>query len=67
MIQIFFVQNGETKFMDISPEAHEKLRIYSFMTGLPIQEVAKAIVEKFGDISEESVVNYINSATARLT
>lgn len=60
MIQLFFQQGGETKFIDISPETHQRLRLHSWKIGASLQQVANAVHEKFGDVSEELIVRYLD-------
>jgi len=56
MIQLFFRQNNETKFIEISPETHERLRLYSLKLALPLQRVTEMILDRFGKISEEIII-----------
>jgi len=56
MIQLFFRQNNELKFIEISPETHERLRLYSLKLALPLQQVTEMILNRFGEISEEIIL-----------
>lgn len=60
MVQLFFQQNGETKFVEISPKTHERLRLHSWKIEASLQQVANAVREKFGDVSEELIIRYLD-------
>lgn len=60
LVKLFFQQNGNTKFVDISPETHERLRLHSWKVRVSLQQVVNAVHEKFGDVSEELIVRYLD-------
>jgi len=65
MIQLFFQENNETKFIEISPETHERLRLYSLKLALPIERVAQMIYDRFGKISEEIILRNFDLVAER--
>lgn len=65
MIKLFFRQNNETKFIEISPETYEQLRLYSNKLALPIERVAQMIYDRFGEISEEIILLNFNLIAER--
>lgn len=60
MVKLFFQRNGETKFVKISPETHERLRLYSWKISASLQQVADLVYERFGDVSEELILRYLD-------
>lgn len=60
MIRLFFQQNGKTKFVEISPETHERLRLYSWNVSISLQQIVNLIHKRFGDVSEESILRYLD-------
>lgn len=60
MAKLFFQWNGEMKLVKISPETHERLRIYSWKIGISLEQAADLIHERFGEISEELILQYLN-------
>lgn len=60
MAKLFLQHNGNTKFVDISPETHERLRLHSWKIKASLQQVANAVREKFGDVSEKLIVHYLD-------
>ena len=65
MIKLFFRQNNETRFVEISQETYERLKLYSLKLALPIQRVAQMIYDRFGGISEEIIVRNFNLIVER--
>lgn len=60
MIKFFFQQYGETKFIGISPETYERLRLHSWKIRTSLQQVANSVHKRFGNISEELIVLYLD-------
>ena len=60
MVQLFFQRDGETKFVKISPETHERLRLYSWKVNASLQQVANLVHERFGEVSEELILRYLD-------
>ena len=65
MIKLFFRQNNEEKFIEISPETYERLRLYSIKLALPIGKVTQMIYDRFGKISEEIILRNFNLIAER--
>ena len=61
MAQLFFREQGETKFIEISPDTHERLRLYCWEINLSLQQATNLIYERFGDISEELIIRYLDT------
>jgi len=64
MIWIFFQQDGQARFCEISPATDEQLRSYRFKNGTTIQQVVDQVRNQFGSVSEDLIVQYLNSATS---
>ncbi len=60
MIQLFFQQNEKTKFVEISPETHERLRLYSWKVRTSLQQVVNLVHKRFGEVSEELILRYLD-------
>ena len=60
MVKLFFQRNGETKFIEISPETHERLRLYSWKISVALQQVVNLVHERFGEVSEELILRYLD-------
>lgn len=61
MIQLFFQQNGETKFVEISPATDERLRSYRWNNRVTVQQVTDQVRNQYGAVSEELIVRYLDS------
>lgn len=65
MVKLFFRKEGKTKFVEISPETHERLRLYSYKLSLSLEQMMEMILDRFGDVSEELIVRYLNLLAER--
>lgn len=61
MIQLFFRQNGETKFVEILPATDERLRSYRQSNRVTVQQVADQVRNQYGAVSEELIIRYLDS------
>lgn len=59
MIELFFQQDGETRSVEISPETHERLKLYLWKINASLQQVVNLVYERFGDVSEELILRYL--------
>lgn len=65
MIKLYFQKQGKTKFVEISPETHEQLRLHSYKLGLSLQQVTEMIYDQYGDMSEKLITQYLNLMAKR--
>lgn len=59
-VKVFYRHSGETRSFDISEKTFERLRLCSFSKLLSIHQVVNEIREKFGDVSEELIIRYLD-------
>lgn len=65
MVKLFFRRSGKTEFVEISPETHERFRLYSYKCGLSLGQVTEMIYGQFGDVSEEILVRFFKLISER--
>lgn len=58
MDTLFFRQNGKFRFVAISPEIDEQIRVFTKKANISRQEMAVLIYEQFGIVSETSIIRY---------
>lgn len=60
MVKLFFQRDSEIKFVEISPETHERLRRYSWRISASLEQVMNLVHERFGEVSEELILRYLD-------
>ncbi len=64
MIRIFFRQDGETTFVEISATTNERLRSHYQSNQVTVQQVAEQVRKQYGAVSEELIIQYLDSTAS---
>lgn len=62
MVKLSIIRGNITKYFDITPETHRRLRLYLWHTNASLSHFADLVYEKFNDISEEIILRYLDEA-----
>lgn len=60
MIQLFFIQDGKPKFLEISSETYERLLLYRHKRQVTIGHIVDRIFAQYGNITEELIIQYLD-------
>lgn len=61
MIRFFFLQDGQTKFVEISHATDERLKSHRQKNKVTVQQIAEQIRGQYGVVSENFIIQYLNS------
>ena len=60
MIKLFFRQNDEMGFIDISPKTYKRLKLYLAKNKKSLQQTLDLIHKRYDNISEKIINHYLD-------